>query len=297
MRHSTAPRPSDNFGGQPFQQFAFSDADFRRLTGMIFNYAGISLNESKRSMAYGRLAKRLRAVGVHAFQDYLDMVEADTNEERVHFVNALTTNLTSFFREAHHFPTLTDHLLKLATGTRDPLIVWSAACSTGEEPYSIAMAAIEAFGSDQPPIKIIASDLDTQALATAERGVYPMEKLQTLAPARLKRFFLKGTGAHSGHARIRPQVQRLIEFKQVNLQDNDWDIPMPLAAIFCRNVMIYFSKDTQARILSRFAPLLRPDGLLFAGHSENFYYNAGDLFRIRGKTVYEVLPGASGGRN
>jgi len=274
-----------------FQQFEFSDGDFRRLKKLIFDYAGISLNDSKRAMAYGRIAKRLRVVGLKTFREYLDTVESTDSDERMQFVNALTTNLTYFFREAHHFPTLVEHLQSRYAG--QTMTVWSAACSTGEEPYSIAMAAIEAFATDQPPVRIIASDLDTHALSTAEKGVYSMEKLETLAPARLKRFFLRGTGAHKGFARVRPQVTRMVEFRQINLHDEAWDIGGPLAAIFCRNVMIYFNKETQTRILQRFVPLLKPNGLLFAGHSENFFYNAGDLFRIRGKTVYELAEGAS----
>lgn len=269
-----------------FKSFDFSDADFRRLQQMIFDYAGISLNSNKKPMAYSRLTKRLRQLNLSAFGEYLDFVESSGDDEHVRFINALTTNLTYFFREPHHFPILVEHLLGLPTAA--PLVVWSAACSTGEEPYSIAMAVIEAFATDLPPVRIIASDLDTEALATAARGVYPMEKLESLSPQRLKKFFLKGAGAQAGYARIRPEVQRLVEFRQTNLHDGPWDIEAPVAAIFCRNVMIYFNKATQTKILARFMPLLRPDGLLFAGHSENFFYNAGDIFRSRGKTVYEL---------
>ena len=274
--------------GAPFKVFDFSDADFRRLKRMIFDYAGISLNDNKKPMAYSRLTKRLRQIGLTTFREYLDFVETSGSEEHVRFINALTTNLTYFFREAHHFTILTEHLQKLYEN--EPLTVWSAACSTGEEPYSIAMAVIEAFGSDAPPIRIIASDLDTDALATAKRGVFPADKVASLTPQRLKRFFLKGAGDQAGFARIRPQVQRMVEFRQINLHEGNWEMESaaPLAAIFCRNVMIYFNKDTQTRILDRFAPLLRRDGLLFAGHSENFFYNGRETFRIRGKTVYEL---------
>jgi chemotaxis protein methyltransferase CheR len=274
--------------GAPFKVFEFSDADFRRLQRMIFAHAGISLNDNKKPMAYSRLAKRLRQLGLTSFREYLDFVEGAGNEEHVRFINALTTNLTYFFREAHHFTILSEHLQKLYQD--EPLTVWSAACSTGEEPYSIAMAAIEAFGSDTPPIRIIASDLDTDALVAARRGVYAAEKVASLTPQRLKRFFLKGAGDQSGFARIRPQVQRMVEFRRINLNESGWEMETaaPLAAIFCRNVMIYFNKETQTRILDRFAPLLRRDGLLFAGHSENFFYNGRETFRIRGKTVYEL---------
>lgn len=282
------PSVANQASGAPFRMFDFSDADFRRLQRMIFDYAGISLNDNKKPMAYSRLTKRLRQLGYATFREYLDFVEGSGSEEHVRFINALTTNLTYFFREAHHFTILSEHLLKVYDG--EPLTVWSAACSTGEEPYSIAMAVIEAFGSDAPPIRIIASDLDTDALATAKRGVYSAEKVASLAPQRLKRFFLKGTGDQEGFARIRPQIQRMVEFRQVNLHETGWQLNdvAPLAAIFCRNVMIYFNKDTQTKILDRFAPLLRRDGLLFAGHSENFFYNGRETFRIRGKTVYEL---------
>lgn len=274
--------------GAPFRAFEFTDADFRRLKRMIFDFAGISLNDNKKPMAYSRLTKRLRQFGMSSFREYLDFVESSGGEEYVRFINALTTNLTYFFREAHHFTILTEHLLKLYEN--EPLTIWSAACSTGEEPYSIAMAAIESFGSDAPPIRIIASDLDTDALATAKRGVYPTEKVASLTPQRLKRFFLKGAGEQAGFARIRPQLQRMVEFRQINLHEGNWEMEPagPLAAIFCRNVMIYFNKETQTKILDRFAPLLRRDGLLFAGHSENFFYNGRETFRIRGKTVYEL---------
>ncbi|MCY7387868.1 MAG: chemotaxis protein CheR [Burkholderiales bacterium] len=280
------PGVSAPSGSPVFKSFDFSDADFRRLQQMIFDDAGISLNSNKKPMAYSRLSRRLRQLNFSTFGEYLDFVESSGDDERVKFINALTTNLTYFFREPHHFPILVEHLTGMVT--TEPLVVWSAACSTGEEPYSIAMAVIEAFATDQPPVRIIASDLDTDALATAERGVYSMEKLESLSPQRLKKFFLKGAGAQAGFARIRPEVQRLVEFRQTNLHDGPWDIEAPVAAIFCRNGMIYFNKATQAKILARFMPLLRPDGLLFAGHSENFFYNAGDIFRSRGKTVYEL---------
>ncbi len=272
--------------GEPFRAFEFSDADFARLKRLIYDLAGISLNEGKKAMAYSRLTKRIRALHVANFSEYLDLVERDAGEEKVKFINALTTNLTYFFREPHHFSMLTDHLLTFPQD--EPLTIWSAACSTGEEPYSMAMSIIDAYQSDRPPVKIIASDLDSDVLATAAKGVYPLEKIDNMDRDVLKRFFLKGSGAQMGFAKVRPQVQKLVEFRQINLIEANWNIEGPLAAIFCRNVMIYFNKQTQRAILERFAPLLQPHGLLFAGHSENFFYNARDMFNIRGKTVYEL---------
>ena len=266
-------------------------ADFQRARELLSRIAGISLNDSKRMMVASRLAKRLRATGLEDFPAYLDRVEA-CPDEAPHFVNALTTNLTAFFREPYHFPVLVDHVRNVLAATpRRPITIWSAGCSTGQEPYSIAMTLLEALGEDAP-IRIVASDIDTDALAFAERGVYPLEKLQGLVPERLKRFFLRGTGANDGHARIHPAVRSRIQFRHVNLSDAVWDIPEPLDAIFCRNVMIYFSRDTQRALVRRFAQKLAPEAPLFAGHSENLHYIAGELYRACGRTVYRVIPGA-----
>ena len=156
----------------------------------------------------------------------------------------------------------------------------------------MAIALAEAFGGN-PPVRIFASDIDTETLEFAARGAYPLAKLQGLEPQLVKRHFLCGTGPNEGLARVRPELRALVEFKAVNLSDDEWDVPKPLAAIFCRNVMIYFNRETQRRLVARFAERLAPDGLLFAGHSENLHYIAGDLYRSRGHTVYEV---AGGGR-
>jgi chemotaxis protein methyltransferase CheR len=267
------------------REFLFTVQDFERVQKMIYARAGISLNKSKQDMVYSRLARRLRATGISNFKDYLALLGSDNEEEWEAFVNSLTTNLTSFFREPHHFPLLTEHALKQSK--RHHINLWSSAASTGEEPYSMAMTLVDAFGSFTPPVSIIASDVDTNVLAKAEAGVYPMERVEKLSTDIVKRFFLKGAGSQAGMVKVRPELQALIAFRQINLLDNDWPIRGPLDAIFCRNVMIYFDKDTQLRILERFAPLLQPDGLLFAGHSESFH-NAGHVFTLRGKTVYEL---------
>jgi len=272
---------------------ALSLDDFQRARELLRSIAGISLNDSKKMMVASRLAKRLRATGLESFPAYLDRVEAES-EEWPHFVNALTTNLTAFFREPYHFPILVDHVMKAhAAAPGRPVTVWSAGCSTGQEPYSIAMAMMEAFGTVTPPVRIIASDIDTEALACAERGTYPLAKLEGLEPERLKRFFQRGTGANEGYARVHPQLRALVDFKRVNLSEGSWPVPETIAAIFCRNVMIYFSRDTQAALVRRFAQRLAPDGLLFAGHSENLHYVAGDLYRACGRTVYRVIPGGA----
>lgn len=267
----------------PEREFHFTQADFDRIRKLIYDQAGISLAPVKQDMVYSRLARRLRALRLDTFADYIAVLESGDAEEWETFVNSLTTNLTSFFREAHHFDILRKHLE--ATSHR-PLRIWCSAASTGEEPYSLAITACETFGSLNPPVEILASDIDTNVLATGQRGVYPMERVERLSPERLQRFFLRGAGAQAGYARIRPELQRLIIFVRVNLLDVRWPVREGLDAIFCRNVMIYFDKPTQYQILKRFVPLLRSEGLLFAGHSESFLH-AADLFKSIGRTVYE----------
>ncbi|HJV73426.1 MAG TPA: CheR family methyltransferase [Noviherbaspirillum sp.] len=266
------------------KEFEFTPRDFERVRALIYQRAGIALAESKQEMVYSRLARRLRATGIRSFETYLDSLERGQQDaEWEAFTNALTTNLTSFFREAHHFPLLADHVRKI----QEPIKIWCSASSTGEEPYSIAMTLCEAFNTLTPPAQIIATDIDTNVLATGENGVYPLERVEKMAPERLKRFFLKGKGKHEGMVRVRPELRQMITFKQLNLLSDSWPISGPFDAIFCRNVMIYFDKPTQGKILNRFAPLMKPDALLFAGHSENFLY-VSNLFKLRGKTVYEL---------
>jgi len=265
------------------REFHFTDADFERVRKLIYKHAGISLAPIKRDMVYSRLARRLRALGIASFGEYLAHLEANDDTERETFVNSLTTNLTSFFREAHHFDILLRHL---HTVTHRPIRIWCSAASTGEEPYTLAMTACEAFDTLTPPVSIVASDIDTNVLAAAERGVYPMERVEKLSRERLRRFFLKGAGAQAGYARVRPELQRLLDFTRINLLDARLPLQGVFDVMFCRNVMIYFDKPTQYAILKKFVPLLRDDGLLFAGHSESFLH-AADLFHSLGRTVYE----------
>ena len=267
----------------PEREFHFTQADFERIRKLIHQQAGISLAPIKQDMVYSRLARRLRALGLATFAEYLALLETGDPQEWETFVNSLTTNLTSFFREAHHFDILRKHL---ESAHHRPLRIWCSAASTGEEPYSLAITVCETFDTLSPPVEILASDIDTNVLATAQRGVYPMERVERLSPQRLQRFFLKGSGAQVGYARVRPELQRLITFTRINLLDPRWPVRDSLDVIFCRNVMIYFDKPTQYQILKRFVPLLRPEGLLFAGHSESFLH-AADLFHSLGRTVYE----------
>lgn len=267
------------------REFSFSSADFERVRKLIYQHAGISLSPVKQDMVYSRLARRLRATGKMSFAEYLDALERNGGDEWERFVNSLTTNLTSFFREPHHFPIFAEHLRKL--GSRRPIRIWCSAASTGEEPYSIAITVAETFGSNCSHVSITASDLDTNVLATAQKGVYPIERVEKLSPERLRKFFLRGTGTQEGYVSVRPELKNMIQFQRINLLDSSYAVKGPVDVIFCRNVMIYFDKPTQYKILSRFAPMMQPDGLMFAGHSESFLH-AADLFKSQGKTVYTL---------
>ena len=262
--------------------FLLTDTDFARIRQLIHQRAGISLSGQKRQMVYSRLSRRLRELGMREFSAYLGFLEADPrSHEWELFTNALTTNLTAFFREAHHFPLLAEHVRQCP----QPVTVWCSAASTGEEPYSIAMTLIETLGSRASACSVVATDIDTQVLAKAVDGIFTLEQAGKLSPERLKRFFLKGSGAHAGKVRIRPEVAAMVKFSQLNLLDPKWPLKGMFDAIFCRNVMIYFDKPTQEKILQRFVPLMKPNALLFAGHSENFTF-AQQALRLRGQTVY-----------
>jgi chemotaxis protein methyltransferase CheR len=273
------------------KEFNFTKSDFERVRALIYKRAGISLADSKQEMVYSRIARRLRATGIVSFATYLDELEAGRmgDSEWQSFTNALTTNLTSFFREAHHFPLLAEHLKRL----QGPITIWCSASSTGEEPYSIAMTVCEAFNTLTPPVQIIATDIDTNVLATGANGVYGIERLEKMSAERSKRFFLRGKGEQEGMVRVRPELRQLVTFKQLNLLADGWPLTGQFDVIFCRNVMIYFDKATQRKILARFVPLMKPHALLFAGHSENFLY-VSEALKLRGKTVYELEEGRSG---
>jgi chemotaxis protein methyltransferase CheR len=268
------------------REFEFNDKDFARVRALILKIAGISLAPSKQSMVYSRLARRLRACNHSRFSTYLDALESNlSNPEWEHFTNSLTTNLTSFYREAHHFDILKKQLQSLSRNARIEL--WCSAASTGEEPYTMAITAMEAFNSMNPPVRILATDIDTKVLEHAKKGVYRMDQVDKIPEEILRKYFLKGKGESEGLIRVRPEVQALLTFRKLNLMDNVWSMRPGFDAIFCRNVMIYFEKDVQLQILKRFAPLMNPNGLLYAGHSENFAM-ARDYFTLRGKTVYAV---------
>jgi chemotaxis protein methyltransferase CheR len=267
------------------REFTFGPRDFERVRTLIYQHAGIHLHEGKQAMVYSRLSRRLRETQHTSFDSYLKWLEASTGDhgarEWQEFVNSLTTNLTSFFREDHHFQILAEQLKQHGS---KPLRIWCCAASTGEEPYSIAMTVAETMGL-HASVKILSSDIDTNVLATASRGVYE-ENARGLSPARLRNFFLKGKGNNAGAIRIKPELARMVEFKSFNLMNTAWSLGEPFDYVFCRNVMIYFDAPTQRKVLERIHGVMKPNGLLFVGHSENFT-DSRDLFRLRGKTVYD----------
>lgn len=261
----------------------FSDRDFQRIRDMIYQRAGIMLANHKRDMVYSRVGRRVRHHRLTRFEDYLSRLDRNPNApEWEAFTNTLTTNLTAFFREAHHFPLLAQHV----SGRHGPIRVWSAAASTGQEAYSIAIQLMETLG-EKADFLVHATDIDTDALAVARRGIYPIEQIEKLDGQRRKRFFQKGGGEHSGFARVRPELASKVCFEPLNLISDVWASKGPFDAVFCRNVMIYFDVETQAGILKHLVSQMKKDGLLFAGHSESFTYIT-DHFRLRGQTVYTL---------
>ena len=265
------------------REFGWTDADFDRVQSMIYRRAGISLHDGKHAMVYSRLSRRLRETGYQTFRDYLEWLESADSPEWQEFVNALTTNLTSFFRESHHFEVFANLLKSKPNGTS--WRVWCSAASTGEEPYSIVMTAMEALGSS-PKFSLVASDIDSKVLASAERGVYRLDGMKGIDAGRMHRFFLRGKAGNEGMVRIKPDLGRLIEFLIVNLIRDDWPFNNPFDVVFCRNVMIYFDAQTQRQDLERIFKVMKPGALLFVGHAENFS-DSRDLFVLKGKTVYE----------
>jgi chemotaxis protein methyltransferase CheR len=270
------------------REFQFTDADFIALRTLVKEMTGISLAESKRELVYGRVSRRLRVLGLSSFGEYRELLKSGDGSELVAFCNALTTNLTSFFRESHHFDYLRDEFLAVrrdANRRSERIRIWSSACSSGEEPYSIAMTIMESIPDLQKwDIKILATDLDSDILARAQRGSYAADRVKGFDAKRLARFFTESREGAERTYQVIPDLASLITFKQINLM-HDLPMPGPLDAIFCRNVVIYFDKDTQRALFARIAKLQRPGGLLFLGHSETLF-KVSDEYSLIGRTVY-----------
>ncbi len=279
--------PLSEASAQRAREFAFSEDDFQALRTLVKALTGIHLTEQKRELVYGRLTRRLRALRLHTFAEYRELIAHDKNEV-TELCNAITTNLTSFFREPHHFQYLRDQWL--APLIADPratrrLRIWSTACSTGEEPYSIAMTLLETLPHPERwDVRVLATDLDSEVLERARRGTYPLERLNGVSAERQARFFSDPHDGRSGVRQIAPEPAALITFKQLNLMQS---LPMkgPLDVVFCRNVVIYFDKETQRDLFARISQLQRPGDLLFLGHSESLF-KVSESYALIGKSIY-----------
>lgn len=256
--------------------------DLSRAVQVLRQRTGIVLGKHKMDTAVRTLSLHTHRLGLACVRDYLALLNQNpSSPEWDHFINTFTINHTAFFREQHHFKILSDFL----RNRKKPFSVWSCAASTGEEPYTIAMTMHDICGQSDSNLSVVATDIDSQVIAQARKGIYPLERLKSVSPEFIKRYFLRGTGRQAGMAMVKPVIRNLIEFSELNLVAPMWPLSQSFDAIFCRNTMIYFDKPTQSRILERFVPLLKPGGLLFAGHSENFTYLTKSL-RLQGQTVY-----------
>ncbi len=279
------------------REFEFKDADFHRIRKRVKDLTGISLSEAKKDLVYSRLSRRIREINIESFSEYCDLIcNHDDSEELGNFVNAITTNLTSFFREAHHFDylakTVIPYLLEHRADEKK-IRIWSAGCSTGEEPYTLAMVVAETMPKNHNwDVKILATDLDTNVIATAQRGLYQLDRMNGVSDARLKRWFLKGRGENAGSVMVRPELKNYITFKQLNLM-GEWPMKGKFDVIFCRNVVIYFDKPTQAILFDRYAEMMKDDAHLFVGHSESLF-KVTKRYELIGHTTYRKREVAHG---
>ena len=271
------------------QVYELTDEDFACIRQLVLENTGINLSPNKRHFVYGRLRKRLKALGLNRFHDYCHLVASKNSGEIEHFTNAITTNLTCFFREEYHFEYIAQQLLPAMMETyqrNKRLRILSAGCSTGEEPYSLAITLREAIDNiDCMDIRILATDLDSSAVQTAARGVYAAESADGLDAERMHRWFLRGKGCQQGMVKVSPELRRLVTFKQLNLM-HPWPMRGLFDIIFCRNVVIYFDKSKQSVLFDRFANIMRPGAHLFIGPTENLN-NISSRFRLLGKSIYQ----------
>jgi len=271
------------------REFDFTDACFERVRQFVTEHTGIVLTDKKKDMVYGRLSKRIRKGGFGSFEAFCDELEAGNEEEQDFMINAITTNLTAFFRENHHFEYLAETLIPELIekkGHNKRLRIWSAGCSTGEEPYSIAMTLKEALPDfDDWDVKILATDLDANVVAHGKAGIYREDRITGIPDSRIKRWFKRGRGDQSDMVKVSSELQQMISFKRLNLL-HEWPMKGPFDLMFCRNVVIYFDKDTQRGLFDRYADILVPDAHLFIGHSETLY-KVCTRFDSLGHTIYQ----------
>lgn len=270
------------------REFDFTEADFERIRQFVSEHTGIVLTEKKKDMVYGRLSKRIRQGDFDSFSAFIDALEEGDEDEQDFMINAITTNLTAFFREKHHFEFLKNTVMPSLVkkkGHKKHLRVWSAGCSTGEEPYSIAIILKESLADfDDWDVKILATDLDANVIAHGKAGIYRHDRIDGLDETRIKRWFKRGSGDNADMVKVSPELQQMITFKRLNLL-HEWPMSGPFDLMFCRNVVIYFDKDTQRVLFDRYADILAPDAHLFIGHSESLF-KVSSRFDSLGQTIY-----------
>lgn len=273
------------------REFKYTEKDFQCVRKLVIEHAGISLSDAKKDLVYSRLSKRIRTLGLSGFTEYCEFLQQGHEDELVNFVNAITTNLTSFFREKHHFEYLKNNVmprLLRENANSKRIRIWSAGCSTGEEPYSLAITVREAMkGTHGWDVKILATDLDTNVIDKAKKGIYAKERVEGLDSSVVRKWFRKGSGAQSGFVKVAPELQELITFKQLNLM-HQWPMKGKFDVIFCRNVVIYFDKPTQKVLFERYANILTGEGMLFIGHSETLF-KVSTQFKLIGNTIYRKI--------
>ncbi len=267
-------------------EFEITADEYEQFRSLVYEESGISLGDNKKSLIVSRLSKRLRQLGLERFGDYYDQVAADRGgEEFTRMLDLISTNKTDFFRESKHFDFLRETVLPTLQANRRARI-WSAACSSGEEPYTIAMTLFDGVQNPaQWDFKILASDISTRVLARAAEGVYDDERVRDVSPDVVRRHFLRGKGAQAGIIKVKPHLAAMISFRRLNLMDDSFPIKSPLDVIFCRNVMIYFDRPTQERLVNKFYRYLKPGGYLFIGHSESLQWVTHPFASV-GSTIY-----------
>lgn len=267
-------------------EYSITAREYEQFRDLIYKESGISLGDQKRALLASRLSKRLRDLGLESFGQYYDVVTGDPNQDEfTRMLDLISTNKTDFFREPKHFDFLRDRILPPMKDSRR-IRIWSSACSTGEEPYTIAMTLYEHV--DNPALwdfKILASDLSTRVLAKAASGMYEEDRLRLVPAEVVKRHFLRGRGDQAGQVKVKPHLAEMVTFRRLNLMDDRFPIKEPLDLIFCRNVMIYFDRPTQERLIQKFYGYLKPGGYLFIGHSESLQWIA-HSFKVVAPTIY-----------
>ena len=274
------------------REFKFTRKDFDFLRTISNTRTGIVVSDDKFDMFYARLSRRVRKLGLKDFEQYCDFIKSDgAGDEVLELVNAVTTNLTAFFRENHHFEFLRDTVipkLVIQNKAERKIRIWSAGCSTGEEPYSLAITLKDSLSAHSSwDTQILATDIDSNVLAKASKGVYTEDRVKDIPASTLRSWFMKGKGSNAGSVRVKPDARSLIKFGQLNLMD-DWNVGDIKDVIFCRNVVIYFDRESKTKLINRYADNLKDGGYLFIGHSESLY-KITDRFELIGNTIYQKV--------